>query len=111
MSVCCLGEGCWFKKHQDAFEDLKHRISSPPTLKYYDVQKPVTLTCDASQIGLVCLQEDAPVAYASCTLTQTKVRCMHIEKQLLAVVYSLAPNSMTTYMVNKFTLNRTTSHW
>ena len=50
--TCKNTEWCWFKQHQDAFEDLKHRISGPPTLKYYDVQKPVTLTCDASQFGL-----------------------------------------------------------
>ncbi|XP_051984856.1 uncharacterized protein K02A2.6-like [Xyrauchen texanus] len=69
---------------------LKHRISSPPTLKYYDVQKPITLTCDASQFGLgaACLQEDEPVAYASRTLTQTEVRYAQIEKELLAVVFA-----------------------
>jgi len=52
--TCKNTEWCWFKQHQDAFEELKHRISSPPTLKYYDVQKPVTLTCDASQSSREC---------------------------------------------------------
>lgn len=88
--TCKNTEWCWFKQHQDAFEVLKHRISSPPTLKYYDVLKPVTLTCDASQFGLgaACLQEGAPVAYASRTLTQTEVRYAQIEKELLAVVFA-----------------------
>ena len=41
-------------------------MSCSPVL-YYDVSKPVTLTCDASQYGLgaACLQGDKPVAYAS----------------------------------------------
>lgn len=69
--TCKNTEWCWYKQHQDAFDNLKQMISSPPTLKYYDVQTPVTLTCDASQfgIGAACLQEGAPVAYASRTLT------------------------------------------
>ncbi|KAL0153249.1 hypothetical protein M9458_051424, partial [Cirrhinus mrigala] len=83
-------EWCWFKQHQDAFDDLKHKICSPPTLKYYYVQKPVTLICDASQFGLgaACLQEGAPVAYASRTQTQTEVHYAQIEKELLAVVFA-----------------------
>lgn len=88
--TCKNTEWCWFKQHQDAFDDLKHKISSSPTLRYYDVNKPVTLTCDASQFGLgaACLQEDAPVAYASRTLTQTEVHYAQIEKELLAVVFA-----------------------
>uniref|UniRef100_A0A9J8CJP5 ribonuclease H n=1 Tax=Cyprinus carpio carpio TaxID=630221 RepID=A0A9J8CJP5_CYPCA len=88
--TCKNTEWCWFKQHQDAFEVLKHRISSPPTLKYYDVLKPVTLICDASQFGLgaACLQEGAPVVYASRTLTQTEVRYAQIEKELLAIVFA-----------------------
>ena len=38
---------CWLKHHQEAFDALKQCLSSPPTLRYYNVKKPVTLTCDA----------------------------------------------------------------
>ncbi|CAI5648726.1 unnamed protein product [Oreochromis niloticus] len=81
---------CWLKQHQDAFDALKQCLISPPTLSYYDVQKPVTLTCDASQYGLgaACLQEGAPIAYSSRTLTQTEMRYAQIEKELLAVVFA-----------------------
>ena len=46
---------------------LKKMIMEDPTLKYYDVMKPVTLQTDASQNGLgsVILQDNMPVAYAS----------------------------------------------
>lgn len=93
--TCKNTERCWFKQHQDAFDDLKQKISSPPTLKYYDIQKPVTLTCNASPfgIGAECLQEGAPVAYASghrralCTYrkrTFCSCICMH-QIQLLQI--------------------------
>lgn len=59
-------------------------------LHYYNVTKPVTLTCDTSQYGLraACLQDGKPVAYASRTLTQTEIRYAQIEKGLLAVVFA-----------------------
>lgn len=67
---------CWFRPSQ--------------VLSYYDVRKPVTLTCDASCYGLgtACLQEERPVAYASRTLTDAETRYAQIEKELLAVVFA-----------------------
>lgn len=81
---------CWFPQHQQAFDRLKSCLSSSPVLSYYDVSKPVTLTCDASCYGLgaACLQEEGPVAYASRTLTDTETRYAQIEKELLAVVFA-----------------------
>ena len=72
----------WTEHQQNAFDRLKTCISSPPVLHYYDVRQPVTLTCDASQYGLgaACLQEENPMAYASCTLTQTETRYAQIGK-------------------------------
>ena len=83
-------EWCWYEQHQAAFDKLKKALISPPTLKYYDVHKPVTITCDASQHGLgaACLQDGAPIAYASRTLTPTETRYAQIEKELLAVVFA-----------------------
>ncbi|KAJ8008834.1 hypothetical protein DPEC_G00082540 [Dallia pectoralis] len=79
-----------FREHQQAFDRLKSCLSSAPVLSYYDVRKPVTLTCDASCYGLgaACLQEERPVAYASRTLTDTETRYAQIEKELLAVVFA-----------------------
>lgn len=56
--------------------------------KYDNVNKPVKITCDASQHGLraVCLQEEAPIAYVSRTLTPTEKRYAQIEKEQLALV-------------------------
>lgn len=81
---------CWLKQHQDAYDTLRRCISSPPVLSYYDVDQPVTLTCDASQHGLgaACLQGGRPIAYASRTMTETETRYAQIEKELLAVVFA-----------------------
>ena len=48
------------------------------------------MTCDASKFGLgaACLQEGAPVAYASRSMTDTEKRYAHIEKELLAVLFA-----------------------
>ena len=83
-------EWCWQDRHQKTFEALKRAITNPPVLAYYNVKKPVTLTCDASKSGLgaACLQEGRPVAYASRALTETEQNYAQIEKELLAVVFA-----------------------
>lgn len=98
---------CWYQQHQHAFDTLKSCLSSPPVLAYYDVEKPVTLTCDASCYGLgaACMQDGRPVAYASRTLTDTETRYAQIEKELLAVVF--ACTKFRDYVYGKPTLVET----
>ena len=50
-----------------AFTDLKRAITSTPTRKYFDANKKLKLSVDASSIGLAacCMHKDQPVAYAS----------------------------------------------
>ena len=83
-------EFCWLQQHQEAFEALKTELTSPSTRQYYDVKKPVVLTCDASQsgIGAALLQNEKPVAYASRALTETERRYAQIEKELLAITFA-----------------------
>ncbi|XP_033646576.1 uncharacterized protein LOC117305808 [Asterias rubens] len=71
-------------------QEIKDKIAHAPTLKYFDVKKPITVTCDASKFGLgaACLQEGDPIAYASRTMTDTEQRYAQIEKELLAVVFA-----------------------
>ncbi len=65
---------CWYQQHQQAYDTLKACLTTSPVLSYYDVKKPVTLTCDASCFGLgaACIQDGRPVAYVSRTLTDTE---------------------------------------
>ena len=69
---------------------MKQEISNPPVLKYFNPEKQVVLSVDASKNGLgaVCLQDSAPVAYASRVMTETEGKYAQIEKELLAAVFA-----------------------
>lgn len=79
----------WEDGQVRSFEKLKSLLTHAPTLKFYDVQKPVTLSVDASSegIGAVLMQEGKPVAYGSRALSDAQRRYAQIEKELLAIVY------------------------
>ena len=64
----------WTPSHEKQFNIIKKTIYPTETLRYFDINKPFTLQVDASIIGLgaAILQDDAPVTYASKTLTGTK---------------------------------------
>ncbi|GFS95872.1 retrovirus-related Pol polyprotein from transposon 17.6 [Nephila pilipes] len=70
-----------------------------PCLKYFDKNKEVTVSVDASKNGLgaVLLQESQPEAYGSVSLTQTQQRYAQIEKELMAVIYGLEHFNYYTY--------------
>ncbi|CAC5406606.1 unnamed protein product [Mytilus coruscus] len=71
-------------QEQQAFEKLKDIITKNPVLSFYDVSKPVTVSCDASQCGLgaMLIQDNKPVAYASRSLTDAESRYANIEKRI-----------------------------
>ena len=83
-------EWVWEQAQQDALAALKQSVSSTPVLRYYSLDKEVTLQCDASQSGLgaALMQNNQPVAYASRALTPTETRYVQIEKELLAIVFA-----------------------
>ena len=57
----------WLPQHSLAINTIKKFLTETPVLRYYDVNKPITVQCDASQSGLgaVLLQDGQPVCYAS----------------------------------------------
>ncbi len=91
----------WDSIHQRAFDNLKAAISSAPALQFYDLHKPVTLSCDASfgGLGAACLHDGLPVAYASRSLTKAEQSYAQIEKELLAVTF--ACNKFHDYIIRK----------
>ena len=84
-----------------AFQEIKIILTKNggPVLRFFDVQKPVTISCDASPTGLggVLLQGGCPVAYASISLTDAESRYAQIEKELLAALFSLERFNQYTY--------------
>lgn len=81
----------WHWEHEQviAFAKLKDVLCNSPVLEYYDVNKSVILSVDASQTGLgaVLIQDGHPVAYASKSLSDTERRYAQIEKEMLAIVF------------------------
>ena len=57
----------WGEAQEKTFQEVKDILTNAPVLAYYDVKKPVMVTCDASKYGLgaALLQEDKPVGFAS----------------------------------------------
>ena len=80
----------WESQQEDSFNECKRLVTRDPVLTYYDVTKPVTIQCDASDKGLgaTLLQEGKPVAFASTTLTETQQRYAVIEKETLAICFA-----------------------
>jgi hypothetical protein len=80
----------WEPHHEDAFQKLKHMVTTTPVLKLYDVNKNITLQVDSSREGLgaALLQDDRPVLYASKSLNETQSRYAVIERELLAICYA-----------------------
>ena len=79
----------WDSAQTEAFHKLKTALTQSPILSYYDPKKPVRLQVDASSkgLGVCCLQDGKPIAYASKTLTPTEILYAQVEKEMLAIVF------------------------
>ena len=75
------------------FQEIKAILTKDggPVLRIFDVRKPVRISYDASPTGLEAElpQGGFQVAYASRSLTEAESRYAQIEKELLAVQFSL----------------------
>ncbi|XP_039453132.1 uncharacterized protein K02A2.6-like [Culex pipiens pallens] len=80
----------WTSVEESEFNKVKSLVCDIKTLRYYDVNQPITIECDASSIGLgvVVYQRDEVVGYASRTLTATEKNYAQIEKELLAILFA-----------------------
>ena len=80
----------WNHEHDDAVSQIRRALIQAPTLEYYNVHKPATIQCDASQRGLgACLMQNGrPVAYASRALTSAEENYSQIGKEMLAICFS-----------------------
>jgi len=78
----------WGENQKKALESILNDLSKPPTLAIYDPDQPMVMSVDASQHGLgACLwQQGHPLAYFSCSLTDTQKRYAQIEKEMLAIL-------------------------
>ena len=81
----------WAEVQQRAFEDIKKAIANTPILAYYDLEKPVMIQTDMSDVGVgaVLPQNGKPVSYASRVWNDYKKSYAPIEKEMRAVVFGL----------------------
>ncbi|CAH2097604.1 unnamed protein product [Euphydryas editha] len=79
----------WEHYHEEAFNKIKQVLQRPPVLRLYDVNKPVTLTVDASSknLGAALLQEGQPIAYGARALSKSEQNYPQIEKEALAILF------------------------
>ena len=82
---------CWDDLQEKAWNDIKNLIVSAPLLAYYKPSKVLEIQCDSSQSGLgaALMQDGHPIAYTSRALTETESRYAQIEKEMLAIVFSV----------------------
>lgn len=86
----------WSDKCQQAFEQFKACLSSPPILSHPNLQHPFTVYTDASDTGLraVLTQRkeqgmEEVIAYASRSLNPAETNYSVTEKECLAVIWAL----------------------
>jgi hypothetical protein len=81
----------WTQKCQEAFEELKDRLTTAPVLVLPDVHKPFSIYCDASytELGCVLMQEGRVVAYSSRQLKNHERNYPTHDLELAAVVHAL----------------------
>jgi len=85
----------WTDAQESAFITLREALCSQPLLQYPDFSQPFVVTTDASKyaVGGILSQgpvgEDHPIAYTSRLLNAAEQNYSTIEKELLAIVYSV----------------------
>ena len=96
----------WLEQHSLTMNTIKKFLAESLVLRYYDINKPVTVQCDASQSGLeaVLLQDGQPVCYASRTLTDSEFRYAQIEKEMLAITWACDKFDQYLYGRDKITV-------
>ena len=82
----------WLPQREEAFIGIKELITQAPVLRYFDVNKEVTIECDSSDVGLgtltVLTKDGCPVANASCALIQMERNYAQIEKDCLCIIFA-----------------------
>ena len=82
---------CWDDLQEKAWNDVKSLIVAAPVLAYYRSGEVLEIQCDSSQNGLgaALMQNGHPIAYARRALTEIESHYAQIEKEMLAIVFSV----------------------
>ena len=90
----------WDVRTTQVFENMRQEFVNIQRRIYFDPKKIITIQTDASGVGLggILLQNASqPVIFVSCALTEVEKRYSTIEREFLAIVFTL--NRLKTYLV------------
>ena len=100
----------WTAVCQQAFDKIRRQITSDVVLAHFDPTLPIRLATDASPYGVGAVlshtmpdKTERPIAFASCSLSQTERKYAQIDKEALAIVWGV--KKFFTYLFGReFTL-------
>lgn len=94
----------WTPQCQEAFIKIKKKLASAKSLRHYDPDLPLILTCDASDVGIGAVLSNRdksgivkPVAFASKKLSSAEQKYSTIDKEALAIVFGVTKFYNYTY--------------
>ena len=94
----------WGDQQQKSFEFIKQHLSTSQILALFDPEKETIVSSDASSYGLGAVLKQKqpggkirPIAYISCSLTDTEQRYAQLEKEALALTW--ACERLSNYLV------------
>ena len=81
----------WNQEAEQAFENIKKKLSSAPLLVLPDFSKPFELSCDASKVGIgaVLSQGGKPIAYFSEKLSGSRLNFSTYDLEFYAIIQAL----------------------
>jgi hypothetical protein len=86
----------WSKAENDAFLDIKGKLTSDQILTHFNQHAKIILTVDASPSGLGAIlsqidsdQQEKPVAFASRTLNSAEKKYSQIQKEATAIIFGV----------------------
>ncbi|UYV73220.1 K02A2.6-like [Cordylochernes scorpioides] len=85
----------WSAQCQAAFIKLKNEVASERVLIPFDTNLPVTLTTDASPVGIAAVlshginKVEHPIAFASRSLTDAEQNYSQLDREALAIVFGV----------------------
>jgi hypothetical protein len=81
----------WTPRYESSFQELKKRLTTTPVLTMPDMERPISIYCNASGQGLGCvlMQDGHVVAYASRQLRKHEEKYPTHDLEIAAVVHAL----------------------
>ena len=90
----------WSSSQANAFQEVKRLVTEAPVLAFYDPNEELVLENDASEMGVGSFisQKGKPIAYASCSFTESEKRCLaNMEREFYAILFGLTHFRQYTY--------------